>query len=111
MVLIQGSDGSWVGRKLLRRLGGMSDALSIAANLGFSVAPPPPSQGEYADMTWEEFRKNKLGAAKHCSATKKGNHKLTIREGLMIYMRVDHYSQKIRPICYQFMDHLANIKE
>ncbi|MFS7982773.1 putative cathepsin H [Helianthus anomalus] len=32
---------------------------------------------EYADMTWEEFSKNKLGAAQHCSATKKGNHKLT----------------------------------
>lgn len=32
---------------------------------------------EFADMTWEEFSKNKLGAAQHCSATKKGNHKLT----------------------------------
>ncbi|KAK9060836.1 hypothetical protein SSX86_021542 [Deinandra increscens subsp. villosa] len=32
---------------------------------------------EFADMTWEEFRKNKLGAAQNCSATKKGNHKLT----------------------------------
>ncbi|XP_071691861.1 AUGMIN subunit 2 [Rutidosis leptorrhynchoides] len=40
MSSIQGSDGSWVGRKPLRRLGGMSDALSIAADLGFSVAPP-----------------------------------------------------------------------
>lgn len=41
MTSIQGSDSSWVGRKPLRRLGGMSDALSIAADLGFSVAPPP----------------------------------------------------------------------
>ncbi|KAI3775613.1 hypothetical protein L1987_50194 [Smallanthus sonchifolius] len=32
---------------------------------------------EFADMTWEEFSKNKLGAAQHCSATQKGNHKLT----------------------------------
>ncbi|KAK9151561.1 hypothetical protein Syun_009870 [Stephania yunnanensis] len=38
-----GSDTTWVGKKPLRRLGGMSDALSIASDLGFSV-PPPPSQ-------------------------------------------------------------------
>ena len=36
-----GSDTSWVGKKPLRRLGGMSDALSIAADIGFSVNPPP----------------------------------------------------------------------
>ncbi|KAL8218482.1 hypothetical protein R6Q57_021855 [Mikania cordata] len=41
MTSIQGSDSGWVGRKPLRRLGGMSDALSIAADLGFTVAPPP----------------------------------------------------------------------
>lgn len=38
-----GSDTSWVGKKPLRRLGGMADALSIASDLGFSI-PPPPSQ-------------------------------------------------------------------
>lgn len=38
-----GNDTTWVGKKPLRRIGGMSDALSIAADLGFSV-PPPPSQ-------------------------------------------------------------------
>ncbi|MFS7998811.1 putative cathepsin H [Helianthus anomalus] len=43
---------------------------------------------EYADMTWEEFRKNKLGAAQQCSATKKGNHKLTIRE---VILGVGHF--------------------
>ncbi|XP_051133571.1 AUGMIN subunit 2 isoform X2 [Andrographis paniculata] len=36
-----GSDNTWVGKKPLRRVGGMSDALSIAADLGFSVSPPP----------------------------------------------------------------------
>ncbi|XP_065873603.1 AUGMIN subunit 2 isoform X1 [Euphorbia lathyris] len=36
-----GSDNTWVGKKPLRRIGGMSDALSIAADLGFSVAPLP----------------------------------------------------------------------
>ncbi|KAH9602986.1 hypothetical protein KSS87_018109 [Heliosperma pusillum] len=35
-----GSDTSWVGKKPLRRVGGMSDALSIASDLGFRVASP-----------------------------------------------------------------------
>ncbi|XP_076924059.1 AUGMIN subunit 2-like [Bidens hawaiensis] len=44
MASIEGIDGGgWVGRKP-RRLGGMSDALSVAGDLGFSVAPTPPSQ-------------------------------------------------------------------
>ncbi|KAJ0540798.1 putative cathepsin H [Helianthus annuus] len=38
---------------------------------------------EYADMTWEEFSKNKLGAAQHCSATKKGNHKLKLTDDVV----------------------------
>lgn len=32
---------------------------------------------QFADWTWEEFKQHKLGAAQNCSATKKGNHKLT----------------------------------
>uniref|UniRef100_A0A7N0UW85 Cysteine protease n=1 Tax=Kalanchoe fedtschenkoi TaxID=63787 RepID=A0A7N0UW85_KALFE len=32
---------------------------------------------EFADWTWEEFRKHRLGAAQNCSATTKGNHQLT----------------------------------
>jgi len=36
-----GCDTTWVGKKPIRRIGGMADALSIAADLGFSVAPPP----------------------------------------------------------------------
>ncbi|KAG6588084.1 Thiol protease aleurain-like protein, partial [Cucurbita argyrosperma subsp. sororia] len=31
----------------------------------------------FADWTWEEFKKHRLGAAQNCSATAKGNHKLT----------------------------------
>lgn len=31
----------------------------------------------FADWTWEEFRKHRLGAAQECSATLKGGHKLT----------------------------------
>eukprot|EP00252_Welwitschia_mirabilis_P024713 TRINITY_DN7418_c0_g1_i1.p1 TRINITY_DN7418_c0_g1~~TRINITY_DN7418_c0_g1_i1.p1 ORF type:complete len:309 (+),score=64.52 TRINITY_DN7418_c0_g1_i1:100-1026(+) len=33
-------DTAWVGKKPLRRLGGMADALSIASDLGFSVPQP-----------------------------------------------------------------------
>lgn len=44
------SDTSWVGKKPLRRLGGMSDALSIAADLGYSV-PPPPTQEEIQNFS------------------------------------------------------------
>ncbi|XP_078444269.1 vanillin synthase, chloroplastic-like [Wolffia australiana] len=32
---------------------------------------------EFADMTWDEFRAHRLGAAQNCSATLKGSHKLT----------------------------------
>lgn len=31
----------------------------------------------FADWTWEEFQMHRLGAAQNCSATLKGNHKLT----------------------------------
>ncbi|KAE7998440.1 hypothetical protein FH972_002985 [Carpinus fangiana] len=31
----------------------------------------------FADWTWEEFQSHRLGAAQNCSATLKGNHKLT----------------------------------
>ncbi|PIA43580.1 hypothetical protein AQUCO_01900167v1 [Aquilegia coerulea] len=40
---IGNADTTWVGKKPSRRLGGMSDALSIAADLGFAL-PPPPTQ-------------------------------------------------------------------
>ncbi|KAI3866698.1 hypothetical protein MKW92_048920 [Papaver armeniacum] len=45
-----GNDSTWVGRKPTRRLGGMSDALSIAADLGFSV-PPPPAQEDLQSLS------------------------------------------------------------
>ncbi|XVE70715.1 hypothetical protein DITRI_Ditri10aG0092900 [Diplodiscus trichospermus] len=31
----------------------------------------------FADWTWEEFQKHRLGAAQNCSATTKGNHRLS----------------------------------
>ncbi|PKI73664.1 thiol protease aleurain-like [Punica granatum] len=32
---------------------------------------------QFADWSWEEFTKQRLGAAQNCSATTRGNHKLT----------------------------------
>ncbi|XP_024033301.1 thiol protease aleurain isoform X1 [Citrus clementina] len=32
---------------------------------------------KFADWSWEEFQRHRLGAAQNCSATTKGNHKLT----------------------------------
>ncbi|GKV15576.1 hypothetical protein SLEP1_g26357 [Rubroshorea leprosula] len=49
-----GSVTTWVGKKPLRRIGGMSYALSIAADLGFSVPPPPPSQEELQNLSTGE---------------------------------------------------------
>ncbi|KAG7642910.1 HAUS augmin-like complex subunit 2 [Arabidopsis suecica] len=39
-----GGDTTWVGKKPIRRIGGLSDALSIASDLGFAVAPPPSQE-------------------------------------------------------------------
>ena len=36
-----------------------------------------PIVAEFADWTWEEFKKYRLGAPQECSATTKGSHKLT----------------------------------
>ncbi|KAH1041897.1 hypothetical protein GLYMA_09G069800v4 [Glycine max] len=35
------------------------------------------SVNHFADWTWEEFKRHRLGAAQNCSATLNGNHKLT----------------------------------
>ncbi|XP_021770872.1 AUGMIN subunit 2-like [Chenopodium quinoa] len=49
-----GSDTSWVGKKPLRRVGGMSDALSIASDLGFNVSTPPQEALQNPSATGEK---------------------------------------------------------
>ncbi|GMP72808.1 hypothetical protein CsSME_00030714 [Camellia sinensis var. sinensis] len=49
-----GSDTTWVSKKPLRRLGGMSDALSIASDLGFSLSPPPQEEFQNLSATTGE---------------------------------------------------------
>ncbi|XP_023772483.1 AUGMIN subunit 2 [Lactuca sativa] len=52
---IQGSDGGGVERKP-RQLGGISDALSIASDLGFSVRSPPSKKLSFSyDKKCEDF--------------------------------------------------------
>ncbi|CAJ2679150.1 unnamed protein product [Trifolium pratense] len=41
------NESSWVGRKAVKRIGGMSDALSIAADLGFTVSSTPSSTSSH----------------------------------------------------------------
>lgn len=63
------SESSWVGRKPVKRIGGMSDALSIAADLGFSMSPPP-SQVPYClfKMFANTYSLNLLKIIKFCGA-------------------------------------------
>lgn len=51
-----GSDNSssWVGKKPLRRVGGMSDALSIASDLGFHVSAPPQEELQNSPVSGEK---------------------------------------------------------
>ncbi|MCI04899.1 haus augmin-like complex subunit 2 [Trifolium medium] len=43
--MLMSSKSSWVRRKPVKRIGGMSNALSIATHLGFSVSTPSPQVG------------------------------------------------------------------
>ncbi|KAI3708120.1 hypothetical protein L2E82_37192 [Cichorium intybus] len=55
MASIQESEGGWVSRKP-RQLGGISDALSIASDLGFSVRSPPSKKLSFSnDTKCEDF--------------------------------------------------------
>lgn len=47
------ADTAWVGKKPLRRLGGMADALAIAADLGFSVPQVLPFSLSFACLVHE----------------------------------------------------------
>ncbi|KAL5995572.1 AUGMIN subunit 2 [Asimina triloba] len=62
MSISSSSDTSWVGKKPLRRLGGMADALAIASDLGFSV-PPPPSTTPTAAINHHDDAQNLYTAA------------------------------------------------
>ncbi|KAJ7955989.1 Cysteine Protease [Quillaja saponaria] len=59
------------------RFGIFSENLKFIRSTNKKGLPYTLAVNYFADWTWEEFRRNRLGAAQKCSATLKGNHKLT----------------------------------
>ncbi|MQM17132.1 hypothetical protein Taro_050100 [Colocasia esculenta] len=60
-----------------RRFGIFVENLELIRTSNRMGRPYTLGVNEFADMTWEEFRAQHLGAAQTCSATLKGNHKVT----------------------------------
>ncbi|CBI27807.3 hypothetical protein VitviT2T_016273 [Vitis vinifera] len=54
-----------------------SENLKLIRSTNRKGLPYTLAVNQFADWTWEEFRRHRLGAAQNCSATLKGNHKLT----------------------------------
>ncbi|KAL4323948.1 hypothetical protein GQ457_11G017170 [Hibiscus cannabinus] len=50
---------------------------TLGVNREFNRADLAQFSFKFADWSWEEFQKHRLGAAQNCSATLKGNHQLT----------------------------------
>ncbi|XP_051148858.1 cysteine proteinase 3-like [Andrographis paniculata] len=63
--------------EIMRRFEIFSDTLKKIRAHNQKKLPYTLGINEFADMTWDEFRKHRLGAPQECSATTKGNHKLT----------------------------------
>ncbi|EXB38958.1 Thiol protease aleurain-like protein [Morus notabilis] len=59
------------------RFGIFSESLKLIRSTNRKGLPYTLGVNRFADWTWEEFKKHRLGAAQNCSATTKGNHKLT----------------------------------
>lgn len=53
------------------------DNLDLIRSTNRKGLPYTLAVNQFADWTWEEFQKHRLGAAQNCSATIKGNHQLT----------------------------------
>ncbi|XP_065626399.1 pro-cathepsin H [Quercus suber] len=54
-----------------------SDNLKLIRSTNRKASSYKLAVNRFADWTWEEFQGHRLGAAQNCSATLKGNHKLT----------------------------------
>ncbi|XP_012444595.1 thiol protease aleurain [Gossypium raimondii] len=53
------------------------DNMDLIRSANKKGLPYSLSVNQFADLTWDEFRKHRIGAAQNCSATRKGNHQLT----------------------------------
>ncbi|KAL1805183.1 hypothetical protein ACET3Z_028251 [Daucus carota] len=63
--------------EMKRRFSIFSESLEMIRSHNKKKLPYTLGVNRFADLTWEEFSKEKLGAAQNCSATLKGSHKLT----------------------------------
>lgn len=63
--------------EIKHRFGVFVDTIDLIEKHNGKSSPYTLGINKFADMTWEEFRSQKLGASQNCSATKKGNHVLT----------------------------------
>ncbi|KAK4746833.1 hypothetical protein SAY87_025870 [Trapa incisa] len=54
-----------------------SENLKLIRSTNKKGLPYTLAVNQFADWSWDEFRKHRLGAAQNCSATLRGNHKLT----------------------------------
>ncbi|KAJ6826896.1 oryzain gamma chain-like [Iris pallida] len=59
------------------RFGIFRESLDLVRSTNRKRLPYRLGINKFADMSWEEFKASKLGAAQNCSATLKGNHQLT----------------------------------
>ncbi|CAL9167203.1 unnamed protein product [Musa hybrid cultivar] len=63
--------------EILKRFAVFSESLELIRTTNRKGLPYRLGINQFADMTWEEFRASRLGAAQNCSATLKGNHRMT----------------------------------
>lgn len=63
--------------EIRRRFGIFVENLELIRTSNRMGRPYTLGVNEFADITWEEFRDQHLGASQTCSATLKGNHKVT----------------------------------
>ncbi|KAJ4841883.1 hypothetical protein Tsubulata_015445 [Turnera subulata] len=54
-----------------------SESLDLIRSTNRKGLPYTLGVNQFADWTWEEFKRHRLGAAQNCSATTKGSHKLS----------------------------------
>ncbi|KAK1377843.1 Cysteine protease [Heracleum sosnowskyi] len=63
--------------EMKRRFSIFSESLKMIRSHNKKNLPYTLGVNRFADLTWEEFSREKLGAAQNCSATLRGSHKLT----------------------------------
>ncbi|XP_062091143.1 pro-cathepsin H-like [Humulus lupulus] len=63
--------------EMKHRFGIFSENRKLIKSTNKKGLPYTLAVNHFADWTWEEFRRHRLGAAQNCSATLKGNHKLS----------------------------------